>query len=156
MTWNWSEVSSSSLNPAQKPQGAEWAARLIPGAASAHRSRKTSSSPGISKFLNRVAAIPFRVQDAKHARKAPSRRLPEGGGLAGLHWIQSALRDYVLVLLNWILVAQILIQFQGAFRQARGFPGLTSPLSATVLGIALLHGVLINLLNRPGRTRLQG
>ena len=156
MTWNWSEVSSSSLNPAQKPQGAEWAARLIPGAASAHRSQKTSSPQGISKFLNRVAAIPFGVQDAKHTRKAPSGRLREGVELAGFHWIKSALRDYGLVLLNWILVAQILIQSQGAFRRPLGFPGLTSPLSATVLGIALLHGVLISLLNRSARTRLKG
>src|ERR1700674_2619181 len=113
MTWNWSEVASPTPNPTQKAQGAEWAARLIPGAASAQRNQKTTSSPRAREFLHRIAAIPFAVQEAKRARKAPSRRLSKGIQLAGQDWMQSAVKDNVLVLLNWILVAQVLIRFPG-------------------------------------------
>jgi exopolysaccharide biosynthesis polyprenyl glycosylphosphotransferase len=151
MTWNWSEVSRPTLNPDRRLQGA---ARLIPGAELLSRHQK-KSAPGGEKFAHRVAASPFLVKDAKRTRKAYGGSLAEDIEIAGRHLVQSALKDYILVLLDWILVAQIFIQFHVPVWRARGFPILTSPLAASVIGIALLHAVLIQLLNLPARIRLE-
>ena len=107
-------MSSPFFNPGQaKPQGTEWAARLIPGSASAGRTRK--ESPG-------------------------------------------ALRDYLLVTLNWVLVAEICLRLRAAFPHMPTFPGLlrSSSISPTLLGIALLHGALIHLLSGAGGLRGTG
>lgn len=45
MSWNWSEVSVSSLHPKQKPKGSEWAARLIPGTGSRWSSKRPQVDP---------------------------------------------------------------------------------------------------------------
>ena len=147
MTWNWSEVSRPSFNPrnpTHRLQGTLWAARLIPGAASACRSEKTSASSG-EKFAHKAATIPFPAKDAKRAREANWRWLGENIEFAGGHGVQSALKDCALVLLDWILVAQILVQFQVSIWRVGEIHGLASPLSASLIGIGLLHAVLIQL-----------
>jgi len=69
------------------------------------------------------------------------------------HWLRHSLRDYGLVLLNWVLVARIYVRLHVTFPRALGVPDLggTSHMAFTVIAIALLHGVLINLLNGPDR-----
>jgi exopolysaccharide biosynthesis polyprenyl glycosylphosphotransferase len=65
------------------------------------------------------------------------------------------LRDYLLVMLNWVLVAEIWQRLHGAFPYVSMFSGqsLTSSISPTLLGIALLHGTLIQLASGPERLR---
>ncbi|MGA9389589.1 MAG: sugar transferase [Candidatus Sulfotelmatobacter sp.] len=66
---------------------------------------------------------------------------------------------------DWILVAQIYLLVHAEFPRMPAFAGLsrTAPFSPGLIGIALLHGVLINLLSycntlqkvdRPGETRM--
>ncbi|MFZ0772309.1 MAG: sugar transferase [Candidatus Sulfotelmatobacter sp.] len=72
-------------------------------------------------------------------------------GEEGKNWLRSALKDYVLVMLDWILVAQIYLRIQAAFPRMPALPGPfgTSAVSPALIGVALLHAVLINLLGRP-------
>jgi len=68
-----------------------------------------------------------------------------------------ALRDYLLVTLNWVLVAEISLRLHGVFPHMPMFSGslLTSSISPTLLGIALLHGTLINLVSGPDGLRAE-
>ena len=157
MSWNWSEVSSLSLHPRQqKPLGTEWAARLIPGAASACQPGKKARRSAGARSLS-GDAISNSVYGAKCGQQPPARPLPGGAQSAvGESLLLLALRDYALVMLNWILVAQICLQLHVVLPRVPVSPSLFSTwhVSRTLIGIALLHGVLINLLNRPDAAHL--
>jgi len=143
MSWNWSEVSSLSLHSRQqKPLGTEWAARLIPGTASTCRSRKKARRSAGAGILSTDASISNSFYGAKCGPHLLARVLPSG--VAGENWLP-VLRDYAVVMLNWILVAQICVPLHMVFpgvAVSDVFPAW--PVSPTLIGIALLHGVLIN------------
>jgi exopolysaccharide biosynthesis polyprenyl glycosylphosphotransferase len=157
MSWNWSEVSSPPLHPRQqKPLGTEWAARLIPGTASACQSGKKARRGAGARILSADASI-SKSYGAKCGPHFPARLLQEWTpGVVVENWL-SVLRDYAVVMLNWILVARICPPLHLVFPRiavAELFPA--SPVSPTLIGIALLHGLLINLLNRPEKAHLVG
>jgi exopolysaccharide biosynthesis polyprenyl glycosylphosphotransferase len=59
------------------------------------------------------------------------------------------LRDYLLVVLNWVLVTEIWLRLHGAFPRMSTVSGLslTSSLSPTLAAIAILHAILIQLVS---------
>jgi exopolysaccharide biosynthesis polyprenyl glycosylphosphotransferase len=150
-------MSSLPLHPRQqKPLGTEWAARLIPGAAIASTSeRKARRSTG-AKIFFRDTAVALPADGAARRPDALTRVLPSGLGLGRENRLVSTLADYAIVMLNWILVAQICLRIHVAISRVPLFPAESSlwAVSRTLLGIALLHGVLINVFNSAGRTRV--
>ncbi|MGB8988396.1 MAG: hypothetical protein WCC37_17490, partial [Candidatus Sulfotelmatobacter sp.] len=75
----------------------------------------------------------------------------EGSALANC--LRSTLPDYAIVMLDWFLVAQIGVRAHVTFPNFSLLPNLlpVSTVSYALIGIALLHGVLINRLNAPSR-----
>jgi exopolysaccharide biosynthesis polyprenyl glycosylphosphotransferase len=75
---------------------------------------------------------------------------------SGVHWLLAGLRDYALVVLNWILVAQIFLQLHLVLQRVPVSSGVFFRWhdSHTFVGIALLHGVLIHLLSRSDAAHL--
>ena len=146
---------SLSLHPRQqKPPGTEWAARLIPGAAFGSPSEKKARRSAGTKFFFRdaVTSSPDR---AKHSQVATSLRSAKRGGSVGANWLRSALTDFIIVVLDWILIAQICVGLHVSILSPPGFSAdfFVWPVSRTLISIALLHGFLINLLNLPGAVR---
>ena len=69
----------------------------------------------------------------------------------GIEGLWSTLPDYAIVMLAWVLIAQICLQLHLAFARIPFFAGLFPvwSVSRTLIGIALLHGVLVNRLISP-------
>ncbi len=157
MSWSWSEVSSFSLHPRQhKPQGTEWAARLIPGVVSDCNRKKPPRGAGPS-FLSRDVAGIVSADGAKLRLNLLTNTLL--GGIqseASQTWLQLSLRDCVLVMLNWVMVIPIWPQLHPVRSTLPLVPGplTTIPIPPTLLSIAFLHGVLISLFNSPGVMRI--
>ncbi len=149
MSWNWSNVSSLQVNPSQKPPGTEWAARLIPGSGSVDwGKKKPSRGTGASFLTHPTATLPWSSENPSPKLLTPI--LPKVTESEEVErWLGSTLKDYALVMLNWILVTQIYLRLQIVFSRMPAFPGAlrTSVVSPALVGIALLHGVLIQLLN---------
>ncbi len=148
MSWNWSNVSSLQVNPSQKSPGTEWAARLIPGSGSVDWGKKKPSRGTGASFLTHPSATLQWSSENRSPKLTPIlAKATESEEVE--RWLGSTVRDYALVILNWILVAQIYLRLQMAFPRMPAFPGAlrTSVISPALIGIALLHGVLIQLLN---------
>jgi exopolysaccharide biosynthesis polyprenyl glycosylphosphotransferase len=158
MSWNWCEVSSLSSHPRQKPEPAEWAARLIPGGAPASHGGKKVAKGTIATLLPGNWAVPICARE-KHGSGVLARVLPRcDRGKGSGHWLRHDLQDYVLVMFDWLLVARIYVRLHLAFPRALGVPELAGRLhvASTVIAIALLHGLLVNLLNRPEKVQPAG
>ena len=132
--------------------GTEWAARLIPGAGASVAEKKARRSTG-TKISFRDAATLNPSAPAKDSARLPVRTFPRMEGLARTNWLWSTLPDYAIVMLAWVLVAQICLQLHVAFPSMPSFADLFPAwsVSHTLIGIALLHGVLINRFNSPSR-----
>ncbi len=154
MSWNWSNVSSLQVNPSQKSPGTEWAARLIPGSGSVDwGKKKPSRGTGTSFSTQATATLPWSSKNPSPKLLTPI--LPKAMESKEVErWLGSTLRDYMLVILDWILVAQIYLRLQMTFPRIPAFHGLlrTVVVSPVLIGIAFLHGVLIQLLNYRDRT----
>src|ERR1700678_1656305 len=134
----------------QKPQGAAWAARLIPGAALNGSRKKLPRSAGL-EFPFREAVAPTRIETAdpgirnnQHSKVRPSD--------ASKNWLISTLIACALVMLIWLVIARVGIQIHLAFPNlllATSLPGTIIP--RILLSLAFLHGVLISLLNSRNR-----
>jgi exopolysaccharide biosynthesis polyprenyl glycosylphosphotransferase len=132
--------------------GADWAARLIPGAGPSVSEKKARRSTGTKIFFRDAATLlPF--AGAKDSGRLSVRRFPGIEGAAAANCLWSTLPDYAIVTVAWALIAQICLRLRIAFPGAPLFASLFPvwPVSHTVIGIALLHGVLINRLNSPSR-----
>ncbi len=140
MSCKMSSPSSNAIpNTIQEDHEADWAARLIPGD---ECSGKRQTKNGVAK--SGILRLPdLWGQDLGRLEQLQGN---------GPEWIATAIKDGVLVLLDWILVAQIFSRFHTPFFHSLEFPGLTVPVSRTIFGIAFLHAVLINLLNFPDRS----
>ena len=116
--------------------------------------KKARRSTGARIFFRDAApsfSLPF--AGAKDPARLSVRQLlgMEGSARANYPW--STLPDYAIVMLAWFLVAQIGVRAHVAFPSFSLFSNLfpVLPVSYALIGIALLHGVLINRLNSPGR-----
>jgi exopolysaccharide biosynthesis polyprenyl glycosylphosphotransferase len=150
-------VSSLSLHPRQqKPPGTEWAARLIPGAGFVSPTeRKARRTSGAKPFLRDGVTSPP-VDPAKDWQVATPLWATEAEGSVRANRLRSALTDFFIVVFDWILVGQICALLQLA---NLGLPVFSNvfvmwPVSRTLIGVALLHGFLINLLDLPARARV--
>jgi exopolysaccharide biosynthesis polyprenyl glycosylphosphotransferase len=144
-------MSSLPVNGTQKPQGTAWAARLIPGAASAlPRPKKNTTCATPLWAKNEGASI-------RGKKDGHNPAFPSGSEITCLGWLSPILRDYILVMFDWILIAQIQFHFFISSGSSTAFHALASgsPISPTLLEIGLLHGVLINLLHFPANGRGQ-
>jgi exopolysaccharide biosynthesis polyprenyl glycosylphosphotransferase len=140
-------VSSPFFNPGQqKPPVVDWA-RLIPGETPAFRgdgkkpvrSVKACSSEKVSQI------------DTETAARAPENALtflmpgPLRGRMAR-KWMRSTATDFALVTLNWLLIGALLVPLRASYPHVRLFEyAAGAPVS--LLGIALLHAVLIVLMD---------
>ena len=78
MSWNWSEVSSPFLHPRQqKPEGTEWAARLIPGSGFVGGRRKPPQSTGRQASLVPSGVSLLASSEAKIRTSVAALRWPE-------------------------------------------------------------------------------
>ncbi|MGC2645793.1 MAG: sugar transferase [Candidatus Sulfotelmatobacter sp.] len=146
-------MSSLPLHPRQpKRVGIEWAARLIPGAGLSVTEKKARRGAG-TKISFRDAATLHPSAPAKDSERLPVRTFAGMEGLARANCVWSTLPDYAIVMLAWVLVAQICLQLHVAFPSMPSFADLFPAwsVSHTLIGIALLHGVLINRLNSLSR-----
>lgn len=157
MSWNWSEVASPSLHPKpQKSAGTQWAARLILGAAASASEKKARRSTG-TKILFRNAATSFPLEGAKHPTTLPTRLRPSGVEMSTrLTGLRSALLDSSLVVIEWLLMAEICMRLHILLPHLPLRAGwfLIWPISHTLIGVALLHGVLINRWSSPRRPHI--
>ena len=145
-----SSPSSNAIpNAIHEGHEADWAARLIPGDECSDKRQKENRT-GESGIL-RLPDFRSPVGQSPRAMTRGLRSVEELQG-NGPDWIGTAMKDGVLVLLDWILVAQVFSRFHTPFFHSLEFPGLTVPISRTIFGIAFLHAVLINLLNFPDRS----
>jgi exopolysaccharide biosynthesis polyprenyl glycosylphosphotransferase len=132
--------------------GTEWAARLIPGAGASVSEKKARRSAGVKITFHDAATLhPFAgTSDSGRSSVRPSPGI-EGSALANC--LRSTLPDYAIVMLDWFLVAQIGVRAHVTFPNFSLLPNLlpVSTVSYALIGIALLHGVLINRLNAPSR-----
>ncbi|MGA8274413.1 MAG: sugar transferase [Candidatus Sulfotelmatobacter sp.] len=146
-------MSSLPINPRQQPPGIEWAARLIPGVASPHSDGKKPPRSTRVQFLDRdaVTSLPFGGEEYPNSL-API--LP-GEGRQRENPATWLLTDFALVMLEWMLMAKIYLRLQGAFWHLPTLPILlrTSGVLRALIGIAFLHGLLINLLDRRESSR---
>jgi exopolysaccharide biosynthesis polyprenyl glycosylphosphotransferase len=134
----------------QKPQGAAWAARLIPGAA-LHGSRKKLPRSAGLEFSFREAVAPTRLETADPGIQNDQHSKVQHVD-ASKNWLISTLIAWARVMLIWLVIAWIGIQVHLAFPNlllATPLPGTIIP--RTLLSLAFLHGVLINLLNSRNR-----
>jgi exopolysaccharide biosynthesis polyprenyl glycosylphosphotransferase len=157
MSWNWSEVPPPSPHPTQRPLGIEWAARLIPGAASACQGGKKARRGSGIRIFTEETSTSLSDYGAKWGARAPTPVRPgKRQDTSGEHWLLAGLRDYALVVLNWILVAQIFLQLHVVLLRVPVSSGVFFRWhdSQTFVGIALLHGVLIHLLSRSDAAHL--
>ena len=128
-------MSSLPLHPRQpKPVGTEWAARLIPGAGASVAEKKARRSTG-TKISFRDAATLNASATAKDSARLPVRTFPRMEGLARTNWLWSTLPDYAIVMLAWVLVAQICLQLHVAFPSVLFFCRLIS----CMVGFAYSH-----------------
>jgi exopolysaccharide biosynthesis polyprenyl glycosylphosphotransferase len=112
------------------------------------RSQETRSGT-VTKFPARSTAKRAPLAGEKHGPNNKACALPQL--TSGENWLRSTLRDFALVLLNWILVALIYFQLQVSFPTLPALAGLaeTSAFSPALIGIALLHALMIKLLHCP-------
>ncbi len=146
-------MSSLTLDPTAKRHGIDWAARLIPGAGPASQGQVKAKSTR-TKLRSAVAPIFPPFHNVNHRKKEHSRIPVSERAIHDL--IRSTLKDYALVLLDWILIGRIVFQFRPSFLSAPGSQDLKSSISLTVMGMALLQGILINLLRLPATSRMHG
>jgi exopolysaccharide biosynthesis polyprenyl glycosylphosphotransferase len=145
-------VSSLSLHPGQqKPPGTDWAARLIPGSAFASPPEKKARRSASAKTFPGDTVTSSPVDGAKRWHLATSLCSEETQGPVRANWSRSVLTDFVIVILDWVLIGQICVLLRATLG-LRVFSDVffISPVSRTLIGIALLHGFLINLLDLPG------
>ncbi|MGA9509891.1 MAG: sugar transferase [Candidatus Sulfotelmatobacter sp.] len=146
-------MSSLPLHPRQqKATGTDWAARLIPGADASVSEKKARRSTGTKVFFRDAATlVPFAA--AKGSERLSVRPFPGIKGLARTNCLRSTLRDYAIVMFAWAAIAQLWVRLHLAFPSTPLLAGLFPvwPVSHTLLGIALLHGVLINRFNSTNR-----
>jgi exopolysaccharide biosynthesis polyprenyl glycosylphosphotransferase len=131
---------------------------MIPGADAACWNKKKPPRGTGATFMVRDAATAFPFAEEKYVPHAIAPVLPQAmESEEDEPWLLSALKDYSLVILDWILVAQIYIRLQMAFPRIAAFPGGWRPsaVSPALIGIALLHGVLIHLLNYRDRRHFE-
>lgn len=152
-------MSTPSFHP--KPQrlpGSEWAARLIPGAADPSQGRKKPcQSVGIHAHTG-DRFTPFLTASEESVAKVLAHLFPYTQEVRRSEsWLRSSVKDYLLVVLNWVLVGEICLRLQVAFPHPSTFPGFlrTWSIAPALLGIALLHGALINLLIGPDRLHVE-
>ena len=131
----------------QKPQSIDWAARLIPGAASDFR-RGGKKSPQSVRFALLPQAEPQAMATQEAATVWGSLTeflLPRAlnNWQAGV-WLERVAADFALIGLNWLIVGAIILQLRSAFPQVAVFqhPAIVP---SSGLGVALLHAVLIML-----------
>ena len=145
-------MSSLPLHPRQqKAIETDWAARLIPGAGASAREKRAWRSTGTKIFFRDAATLlPFAA--AKDSERFSTRPFSGKQGSARTNGLWVTLPDYAIGMFAWAVIAQICV------RLSLGFPiaplaGLHPvwPVSHTLIGIALLHGVLINRFNLTSR-----
>ena len=141
---------SSFLSPSQqKSQGTEWAERLIPGTPSACWSSKKTAQGRRLKFRTCESPILFPLPD-RASESTLDTQNPKGKSRSKDvgYWLLT-LKNYALVMFDWMLVAQIYRLVHAEFPRMPVFAGLsrTAPFSLALVGISLLHGSLINLLS---------
>ena len=156
MSWNWSEVASSSIHSkVQKSAGTEWAARLILGAAESASGKKAGLST-CTKVLFRTAPTSTPLEGAKKYR--PSSTWPsEAEKSARLTELRSKLLDCALVIINWLLIAEICARLHVPLPHML-VPGgvfIIWRVSHTLIGVAFLHAVLIKAWSCPKRVQIQ-
>ncbi|MGA8763670.1 MAG: exopolysaccharide biosynthesis polyprenyl glycosylphosphotransferase, partial [Candidatus Sulfotelmatobacter sp.] len=153
-------MSSPFLNPSRPgPEGHDWAARLIPGAACALPKAAKKPPRGVGERAE------WRIQHANPQARRASTVTGSAGLLApllpralegrrGERWLRAALVDILLLTLNWALVAAGLsVAFPHAF-QSSGLSG-TGLITAGLAGFGFLHGTLIALFTCAQRPRNQ-
>ena len=158
--WKRCDVSTPSFHPrSQKLSGSEWAARLIPGAADPSKGRKKPCQSAGSHARTGDRFTPFLAAGEESAAKVLAHLFPYTQEVRRSEsWLRSSLKDYLLVVLNWVLVGEICLRLQVAFPHPSTLPGLlrTWSIAPALLGVALLHGALINLLIGPDRLHVEG
>jgi exopolysaccharide biosynthesis polyprenyl glycosylphosphotransferase len=134
-------VSSTSLNPEQKPQVVDWA-RLIPGEAPAfHRGKKPAHSVR-TDYAEKVLEMGTAGAPEKALRSVTPGPTHNRGARRRVCCVAD---DFALVMLNWLSIGallaplRVLFPHMRMFEYAAGTPGL-------LLGIALLHAALITLM----------
>lgn len=146
-------MSPSLLNPRhQKAQGAEWAARLIPGVAPHFRGSLKKPPRSVRPKFE------FPAEEAWPASEDPATKTFSETALRlilpnplktreGARWLWLLAVDFVLVGLDWLFVGAVSLLTQTAPTGVRPFEQAIEPLApAKLLGIALLHAALITLL----------
>lgn len=134
-----------------RPQGIDWATRLIPGVAAAVRA-------GARKRARPVQSIVGGYADCVAKSSFAPVKDPPAGAALGLFlpgrlnhrwaasWLRSVAADFALVGLNWMLIGTVSLALQTALPQVGLFEqraGTSFPL--LLLGITLLNAALITL-----------
>jgi exopolysaccharide biosynthesis polyprenyl glycosylphosphotransferase len=130
MSWNWSEVSSPFLNPGQvKPQGTEWAARLIPGAGFVGVRKKPQRETRGYAASSYAGGTRFPEAGARNGASGVALRLnglQQGRG--DRHWVRSTLVWIAGVLRSGALLASRWAEREGKQRGGRGRGGMRNVL----------------------------
>ena len=140
---------SSLLNPSpRQPQRSDWAARLIPGTASAFhtngKKRPLSVGAGLHPLAEPATGPLATATPAVNLfallLPAPLKKLWAGS------WLSAMATDFVLAWVVWLLVVAGFLQLHRLFAQAQLFDLPAEATVRQVLGIALLHATLTTLL----------
>jgi exopolysaccharide biosynthesis polyprenyl glycosylphosphotransferase len=124
-------VSSPFLHPEQaKPQGTEWAARLIPGAASVSgRKKPQRETTGYAARLPSDAVVPFSDAGPKSdAKSVPPGELGRPRGRADESWVQSGLARIAGILHSGALLASRWAEREGKQSDPRVLGGVRNVL----------------------------
>jgi exopolysaccharide biosynthesis polyprenyl glycosylphosphotransferase len=136
----------------QKTEGAEWAARLIPGVAAEFRGSLRKQPRSVRP------KIEFSAEEAWHAPADPVTKTFSETALGlilpnplktkdGGRWLRLMAADFTLVGLNWLFVGALSPSAQTVPIRVRLFEQAIGPLPPSrLLGIALLHAGLITML----------
>src|ERR1700679_1312805 len=111
----------------QKPQGAAWAERLIPGAAFHGSRKKLPRSAGL-EFSFREAVAPTRLETADPGIQNDQHSKVQHVD-ASKNWLISTLIAWARVMLIWLVIAWIGIQVHLAFPNLL----LATPLPGTII-----------------------
>jgi exopolysaccharide biosynthesis polyprenyl glycosylphosphotransferase len=122
---------------------------LIPGAAGVFRVREKKPALRVGAGLQPLAAqVPGSSSGVSLPEDFFAGLMPETlKRLWARNLLSAMVADFALIIVNWLLVVAIFLQFGGIFSHARAFEHATAgAVRHQVLGIALLHAALITLL----------
>jgi exopolysaccharide biosynthesis polyprenyl glycosylphosphotransferase len=142
-------VSSPFLYPGpQKSTGTAWANRLIPGAASV-TGRKKPQRELRSPFSSATTLPDPELKTVSSlASLTCSHPIQRRGGKI---WFRSYIRHYSVVIIGWLVTAELCLQLHKALPQIAALSALaqTSSISPLLVGFVLLHGLAIKLSSHP-------